>query len=161
MSTDYPLAKAALFHLGRVWPRLVGFDDLLGDTRARLGARSGIPGTDASALVDILLATYAAGLIELSTHAPRFVLEPGPTPTTSPVARLQLERGPFVATLRHTSVRIEDDLGRQLLRLMDGSRTREALLREMRPQIASPVDIVAADLDRKIAEVARLVLFVA
>jgi methyltransferase-like protein len=161
MSTAYPLAKAALFHLGRVWPRLVGFDDLLRDVRALLNGVSGGPGPDPSALIDILLAAYVAGLVELSTHAPRFVLEPGPRPTASPVARLQLERGPFVATLRHTSVRIEDDLGRHVLRLMDGSRTREALLCEMKAHVASSVEIGAVDLERKIAEVARLALFVA
>ena len=33
MSTDYPLAKAAVFHLGQLWPRLVGFDDLQRDGR--------------------------------------------------------------------------------------------------------------------------------
>jgi len=161
MSTDYPLAKAAVFHLGQVWPQLVGFDDLLRNAREQLGRRSGNPGTDANALLDILLAAYAAGLIELSTHAPRFVLEPGPRPTASPVARLQLQGGAFVATLRHTSVCIEDDLGRQLLRLMDGSRDREALLREIKTHVASSVEIAAADLERKLAEVARLALLVA
>jgi hypothetical protein len=161
MSTNYPLAKAAMVHLAHVGPRSVGFDDLLGAARAQLGGSSGLGGKDAGALVDILLAAYSAGVIELSTHVSRFVLEPGPTPTISPVARLQLERGPLVATLRHTSVRIDDDLGCQLLRLMDGSRTREALLREMKAHLASSVEIAPADLDRKIAEVARLALFVA
>ena len=175
MSTDYPLAKAAVFSLGQVWPRVVGFDDLLRGARAQLGGGAAIPGAEASTLLDILLAAYAAGLIELSTHAPRFVLEPGSTPTASPVARLQLERGPFVTTLRHTSVCIEDDLGRHLLRLMDGTRSREMLLREMTRLISTvgPRDtlhgtegsaggeLTVAGIERKIREAARLALLMA
>ena len=161
MSTDYPLAKAAVFYLGQMWPRLVSFDELLRETRAQLGGGFGNHGVDASTLLDILLVAYAAGVIELSTHAPRFVLKAGPRPTASPVARLQLERGSFVATLRHTSVCIEDDLGSRLLLLMDGTRTAEMLLHEMHNHVSSPVEVTRVGLEQKIAEVARLALLVA
>jgi SAM-dependent methyltransferase len=158
LSTDHPLAKAAMLHLGQVWPRLVGFDNL------RAIGRSGASAADAGALRDILLAAYNAGLVELRTLAPRFTLEPGPRPITSPVARLQLEHGGFVASLRHTSVWIEDDLGRRLLTLMDGTRTAETLRQELGAYVsaqASPVQVSAADVDRKIVEAARLALLIA
>lgn len=154
MSTDHPLAKAAMLHLGQAWPRLVGLDELLRT------ARSGTSADEADALLDILLAAYTAGLVELSTHSPRFALEPGPRPTASPVVRLQLEHGSFVASLRHTSVYIEDDLGRRLLRLMDGTRTPE-MLRHALEAPPSPVEVSAAALARKMVEVARLALLVA
>ena len=109
MSTDYPAAKAVLVHLGRVWPREIRFDALLDEV--------GVKEAEATAkLRDILLAAYTAGFVELSTLAPHFVLEPGVRPLASPVARLQTQSGAFVTTLRHTSVSIEDDLGRRLLR---------------------------------------------
>ena len=155
LATDHPLAKAALFELGRAWPRKVGFDELV-----RTIARNGASVDEAGALVDILLAAYTAGLVELSTHAPHFALEPGPRPIASPVARLQLEHGFFVASLRHTSVYIEDDLGRRLLRLMDGTRTLDVLRRELEAQ-TSPVQVSPAALEKKVAEVARLALLVA
>ena len=154
MSTNHPLAKAAMLHLGQAWPRLVGLDELLRT------ARSGTSADEADALLDILLAAYTAGLVELSTHSPRFALEPGPRPTASPVVRLQLEHGSFVASLRHTSVYIEDDLGRRLLRLMDGTRTPE-MLRHALEAPPSPVEVSAAALARKMVEVARLALLVA
>jgi SAM-dependent methyltransferase len=159
LSTDHPLAKAAMLHLGQVWPRLVGFDDLL-----RTVGRSGASAAEAGALLDILLAAYTAGLVELSTHAPHFALEPGPRPTASPVARLQVEHGSFVATLRHTSVCIEDDLGRRLLTLMDGTRTSAMLRDELGVYGSaqpSPVEVSAAIVDRKVGEAARLALLIA
>ena len=159
MSTDHPLAKAAILHLGRIWPRVVRFDELL-----RNIGRGGANAVEVASLLDILLAAYTAGFIELHTHAPHFALEPGPRPTASPVARLQLEHGSFVASLRHTSVCIEDDLGRRLLKLMDGSRTPDMLRHELAVYVSaqpSPVEVSASVVERKVAEAARLALLVA
>jgi len=159
MSTDHPLAKAAMLHLGQVWPRVIGFDDLL-----RNIGRRGDNAAETGSLLDILLAAYTAGFIELHTHAPHFALEPGPRPTASPVARLQLARGSFVASLRHTSVCIEDDLGRLLLRLMDGTRTPEMLRHDLGVHVStqpSPVEVSATLVESKVAEAARLALLVA
>jgi SAM-dependent methyltransferase len=155
LATDHPLAKAAMLELGRAWPRQVGFEDLL-----RIIAPGTVTADATGALIEILLAAYTAGLVELSTYSPHFALEPGPRPTASPVARLQLEHGSFVASLRHTSVYIEDDLGRRLLRLMDGTRTPEMLRRELEAP-PSPVQVSPAALEQKMVEVARLALLVA
>lgn len=159
LSTDHPLAKAAMLRLGQASPRLLGFDELL-----RTIGRGGAGADETGALLDILLAAYTAGLVELSTHPPPFVLEPGPRPTASPVVRLQLEHGAFVASLRHTSLRIEDDLARRLLTLMDGTRTRDMLRRELEahdPATVSPAEVSAAAVDRKVIEAARLALLIA
>lgn len=153
LSTDHPLAKSAMLRLGEAWPRPLRFDELRGT------AWGNGTGDQSGALLDILLAAYTAGLVELATQAPSFALEPGPRPTASPVARLQLERGAFVASLRHTSVHIEDDIGRRLLKLMDGTRTPDMLRRDLEAQVA-PVEVTAAALDRKVVEVARLALLV-
>lgn len=159
LSTDHPLAKAAMLHLGQVSPRLMGFDELL-----RTIGRNRTSPDEVGSLLDILLAAYTAGLVELSTHAPHFALEPGPRPTASPVARLQVAHGAFVASLRHTSVHIEDDLSRRLLMLMDGTRTLDALRRELEahdPANPSRAEVSAAVVDRKVIEAARLALLIA
>lgn len=167
VATGDPLAKAAVHHLGRMWPELVGFDDVLHACRRALGTEN----ADADALCDVLLAAYSAGLVELSTRAPRFVLEPGARPTASAVARLQLESGARVATLQHTSVSIEDRSARALLGLLDGTRDRASLRDELNALIgrdvplpdgalaAPPVD--DQGLDRILTGVARLRLLVA
>lgn len=159
LSTDHPLAKAAMLRLGQVSPRMIGFDELL-----RTIGRGGASPDETGPLLDILLAAYTAGVVELSTHAPRFELSPGPRPTASPIARLQLEHGAFVASLRHTSIHIKDDLARRLLKLMDGTRTLEMLRHELEAHdlaAPSPVEVSAAVVGQKVIEAARLALLIA
>jgi len=182
MSTDHRLAKAALFYLGTMWPRAVALPELARQARAILGEPSAggphAPGEeppDVRALCDILITAYAAGLVELSTTAPSFTLEVSERPTVSPIARLQAERGDdFVATLRHASLHLEDLPARYLLSLLDGTRDRAALLREMQTfvaRVANPspstpdgtsppglATVNAEGLERKLAELGRLSL---
>jgi hypothetical protein len=67
-----------------------------------------------------------------------------------------------VTNLRHTSVRIEDDLGRRLVTLLDGSRDRAALAADLRAFLANRGDPVPADLadalDRSLEGLAGLAL---
>ena len=162
LSTDAPLAKAALLRLGQIWPQTLHFSALLRTTLDALGRTDDGSPAEATALVDILLAAYAAGVIELGTSPPCFVREPGPRPVANPVARLQLERGAsVVTTLRHTSVEVVDELTRRLLRSMDGTRTREGLRLEMTKHAAPSIEITEADIELKVVEAARLALLVA
>lgn len=183
MSTDHRLAKAAMFYLGTKWPRAVALPELAAQGRAMLGDAvdsgadsRGKPAPDVRALCDILLTAYSAGLVELSTTAPIFTVEVSEYPTVNPVARLQAERGDdFVATLRHSTLHIEDPLARHLLCLLDGTRNRADLLREMQGFIASrgadpaahgedaqrtsgPSTVTMEGLERKLAELTRLAL---
>jgi SAM-dependent methyltransferase len=154
MSTDYPAAKATLLHLGRVWPWMVHFDALVSEVgvhEAEVAAR----------LRDVLLTAYTAGFVYLGTHEPPLALKPGVRPTASPVARLQVESDAFVTTLTHRSVCIEDDPGRRLLRLMDGTRTREELLEEMRRSVPTPTDVTSEGFERTLTQLARFGLLVA
>ncbi len=52
----------------------------------------------------------------------------GERPEASPVARWQAARGPELTSLRHEPVRLDDPLGRFLVRLCDGTRDRAALV---------------------------------
>src|SRR5262245_36011475 len=161
LSTNVPLAKAAIFHLGKIWPYAVSFDALVSATGDYLDERTRST-VDATTLADILLAAYAAGVIELSTSPPRFVVEPGPRPTANPVARVQLARGSSMVTnLRHASIEIGDELTRHLVGLMDGTRTSEALRAEMNARVEPPLEITRAAIDTKVAEAASFALLVA
>jgi hypothetical protein len=183
MSTDHRLAKAAMFHLARVWPRAIALPDLAAQGRAILGdavdsgsTGRGEPTPDVPALCDILVNAYAAGLVELSTTAPVFAVEVSEYPTVSPVARFQVGRGDdFVATLRHSTLQIEDTFARHLIGLLDGTRNRADLLREMQAFIAAhgaepaardadpdrapgPPTVTLEGLERKLVELGRLAL---
>ena len=148
--TAHPLAKAALLELDALWPRRADFPGLL--ARARERAASGAPEErDAAALAEILLYCYAAGLIELHAHAPRFAARAGERPEASALARLQARENPWVTTLCHGRVRLEDEVGRRLVELLDGTRDRAALERELG---------VMGGLEQSLERLARLPLLV-
>jgi methyltransferase-like protein/2-polyprenyl-3-methyl-5-hydroxy-6-metoxy-1,4-benzoquinol methylase len=182
MATWHPLAKAALLDLVTRWPKSLRFDELLGNIRRSLGRENGGPketeSADAVALGEILMAAYAEGLVELHSYEPAFVAEVSQRPVASPLARRQIETDDMVATLRHTSVRVEGPLERALLKLLDGTRDRAALLRDLKASLESgevpwkQLGILpgngeemgrrlAEGLDRNLARLGRLALLVA
>jgi methyltransferase-like protein len=135
MSTGHPFTKAVIMELVESWPRLLAFHDLLATTRGALGpehpAADAGPEGGAVALAKILLATFAAGLVELHAHVPGFVMEVGERPLASPLARLQARESRWVTNLRHATIQLEGELVRHLLMLLDGTRDRAALLRDL------------------------------
>jgi methyltransferase-like protein len=53
------------------------------------------------------------------------------------LARFQLQHDNVVATLRHHTLRIEDEVGRHLVTLLDGTRDRAALFRDLSERVKS------------------------
>jgi SAM-dependent methyltransferase len=141
MSTNLPLAKAAILYLAARWPLAVPFGEL--------------PGASA-ALADLLLKIYTSGLLELHLAPSRFTLEASERPRAFSLARLEAESGSLVTTLRHTTVELDDDLGRRLVTLLDGTRDRAALLKDLASE--SSVPLRAEDLERSLTGLARLAL---
>jgi len=147
VSTDLPLAKAALCNLSRAWPAAVPFGELLAQARAQIGTSS-LAATDIEAdaqlLCDVLFQLYAAGLIELRVHVPHFVLEPAERPTVSPLARLQAMTSERLTNLFHKTVEVADPEVRHLVHLMDGTRDhfalRSALAEALRSRAAGSED---------------------
>jgi methyltransferase-like protein/SAM-dependent methyltransferase len=122
---DYPPAQEAFSVIAGSWPRRLAFGELVSMVQARIGAFSG---EDAAIMGDALLAGFACGKVQLHVHLPRFVLQVSERPVASALARLHARNGPLVTNLRHDSVRMDDELGRELLAALDGTRDRAALL---------------------------------
>lgn len=81
--------------------------------------------------VDLALELYRRGMISLST-LPCPAARAGERPLASRLVRYQAERGDAaVATLRHRPLAVEDEAGRKLLSLLDGSRSRDELASAM------------------------------
>jgi SAM-dependent methyltransferase len=131
LTTDNPLIKASLVHLGDAWPEAVAFSDLLAQARALVPAhatQADESDAEERAVAETLLKAYAGGLIELHSCPPRLAAVPGERPLASPLARVQAETGSQVTNLRHHNILVQDELGLALLRLLDGTRDRTALI---------------------------------
>ena len=93
---------------------------------------------------------YAANFVQLHVWAPAIVSAASERPVASALARLQAAQGTRVTNLRHGSVEVPDELGRRLIVLLDGTRDRAALLREL--------DRPADELERSLQGLAALAL---
>jgi hypothetical protein len=79
------------------------------------------------ALCDALVHGAIRGIVWPHAHPPALSMRAGERPCASALARLQARDGEPVATLRHNSIRIADELDRRVLWLLDGTRDRAAL----------------------------------
>src|SRR5262245_1145409 len=73
-----PLVKAALTHLGEIWPAAIPFRDLPGAAQYRLSISERDLGMDnhrARLLLSSLLKGAAPGAVEFSVNAPRLVVD--------------------------------------------------------------------------------------
>ncbi len=173
METDHPLTKAAMFTLGQSWPHRLVIDELLNQARSVLGCASeaarGPGADDAGTLCETLLQAHGAGLVEFHLHAPASATQPGGHPTASALARYQIQHGDVVTNLYHQPVQVEGAMAKALLLLLDGTRDRAALNAAMAAELqgsaasSRPPDLqlVAGQLDKQLAKLARLGLLVA
>jgi SAM-dependent methyltransferase len=88
-----------------------------------------------------VLRLLTAGLIELSTVSYPMVRHAGERPLASPLARLQASRGDTqVSTLAHAAALLDTDDARQLLLLLDGTRTADEIAASLGTELASVQD---------------------
>jgi hypothetical protein len=154
IATDHALVREALERVGAAWPAALWVAELIPPD---CGA------ADRTALCDALLRCYAANLAQLHIHPPALTTAPGDAPEAGALARHQARAGEMVTNLRHVSVRIEDELGRELVTLLDGTRDRAALTAELARFLRERGDDrsqaeLRDGLDRSLQGLARLAL---
>ena len=123
LTTDHPLVRRALERVGRGWPGAVWVRELIPEDASE---------ADRMAVCGAVLRCYAANLAQLHAAPPPLTTSVSERPEASPLARHQARSGQLVTNLRHASVRLEDDLGRRLVTLLDGARDRAQLLQDLR-----------------------------
>ena len=133
VTASHPFSKAVMQRLAEVWPGSLSFPDLLASA-SQLATQDAHP----EGLADLLLATYAAGVIELHAAPVRCTSRVSPFPIASPLARSQAARGRRMTTARHTAVDLSDDKVRSLIALLDGHHDCDALARELRSVLELP-----------------------
>jgi SAM-dependent methyltransferase len=120
LSTNHPVAKRILTELSGRWPGWTPVPELPLD------------GMEHEAAAALLLRLYEARALDLRLRPPHLVSTVSKRPVASPLARYQLADGlETVTNQRHVSVTLTDALSRQFLMLLDGSRDRAALLRDL------------------------------
>src|SRR5262245_16827242 len=134
LRTDHGLTKAALLHLGAIWPQPVSFADLVTAAVDRLGpaAPAGAKFDEAmESLRGILIRCFCYGIIEVDVFPPRLTASISERPEASMLARRQLETGALLTNLRHCTVALSDPTTKQLLTLLDGTRTIDQLVSDL------------------------------
>lgn len=175
--TDFPLGKACLLTLAEKGLIGVGFTPLLEEAKKRLQDTGLTMDSDAvlrGNLCEFLLRLYGAGVVDFRSSPALGTATPSQTPLASPIARWQIRHGNIVTSLFHVAVQVEDDIGRQLLSLLDGTRDREALAdalwQYLQAKDPSPTTesersarrgTLESDLERNLVKLARLGLLVA
>lgn len=131
IGTGVPLIKAALLHLGEIWPAAIRCDDLVAAAQSKLRAL-GTPQADEDAgatdrLADNLVQCCLSDIIEVHSRASTFTNKISERPTASALARWQSEHGEVVTNRRLESVRLEH-LDRNVLQLLDGTRAHQEIV---------------------------------
>lgn len=132
ISTPVPLAKAALQHLGAIWPASILLDDLVAEAVNRVQAVGAAPSGEAEIqrVKDNLVQCVVGSVAHASCGPDAFVARISEKPAVSPLARLQAARSEIVTSRRHHAVRF-DAFDRVVITLLDGSRDRAAFLDEL------------------------------
>jgi hypothetical protein len=143
-----PLLKAALVTLYLGYPVRFSFERLLSEA-AELAA---VP-RDAEKLRRWLQPLWETGFLDVHAHMPAIVLEAGDKPLAHHMARLCAQEMRKVPSLLGAGAELEDETDRQLLLLLDGTRDRRALQREL--------SLDSSELEGRLNNICRLGLMVA
>ena len=126
MTTDHPAAKAAALIIWERWPQRLTFEELSAAVNDRI---SEWPDA-AIELPEVLLKMAIGGLLGIKASAATFQTTVSDRPTASPVARMQASQQPIITNLQHQSVMLQE-IDLSVLRLLDGSRSRDEIVRDL------------------------------
>jgi hypothetical protein len=135
LTTGNLLGRSLFWCLIDSRPERVPFEKLARDVECRARQKLGFvpkPELDAaSELADFVWQTYLIGLLELHVHVPPFATHLSERPAASPLARLEARTGTFVTTLHCRNLHLSDALQRGVVMLLDGTRDRAALRKDL------------------------------
>lgn len=108
------------------------------------------------ALAEYVFRLFLSQVIRLQTAQFPLTATPGERPIASPLARFQVANGqPSATTLHHTMVSLEDPSVRAFIALLDGTRTRADLSREIAASHNVPRTVAEIRVTEALAALAR------
>jgi SAM-dependent methyltransferase len=112
-------------------------------------------------LAEYVLTLFVANAIRIGAAPFSLSLTPGDRPVASPLARFQAARGEkTLATLRHYPADLEDASTLAFVTLLDGTRTRDDLAREIAAQAGETAEASMAKVLAALTELTRLGLMI-
>lgn len=124
-----PVLRRALELLAERRPHSVSFDELLAAAAGNAPSER-----DAAAIIALCRQCYDDMLAHFFNAPSNALRDAGSRPRVSAVARLQAQSGMIITTLNHTAVQFDEPIPILLLRVADGSRTRDELLEILRAE---------------------------
>jgi methyltransferase-like protein len=124
LESNHPGVKTLLGELGKAWPRALSFEELephLAGTGLALDAQG----------VALIFRLAVAKMIEFRGWNPPLARSIPERPKASQVSRQEAQTRSTATSLLHLSVSLEDPKLRCLIKLLDGTRTRDELLKAM------------------------------
>jgi methyltransferase-like protein/SAM-dependent methyltransferase len=133
LETRHPLIYAALKALWLHWPVAVSFEALLNAARAEKATEAAgrAEVDEVRTLSEALTIAYRAGFLRLQVLPNQVTNVVSQRPSTSRLTRYLLERGNWATNQLHASMKFPDALSRRLVQLLDGTRDREMLTRDL------------------------------
>ena len=152
LTTDHSAVIAALERVIAAWPAILPIADLWPPDAEP---------EEREIICESLLRCYSAALAGVHAEPAAFGTSAVERPRVTAMARLQAQEGPMVANLRHDPTTL-DDPARALVTLLDGTRDRAALLRDLAPTLDGVAGAdLAVWLERSLSELARSALLLA
>jgi methyltransferase-like protein len=171
ISTDHRLSRAAIGLLGACWPASRSFTELVDQALALLGSaadqvRENLD-EEVEALAKLIFRVFAAGQIQLHFSPKCLTTTIEAKPKASLLARKQAETSLIVTNALHRTVSMKDETVRQFLMLVDGTRTVDELVSDLKAVVArssqseSLPAVTRQTVDQNLGLLARLGLLVA
>jgi SAM-dependent methyltransferase len=164
LRSKHPVSKAAFGAIGRKWPGRYDFATLANEVMKETG---GPIESVEEVLEKVLWEALTTGLIDAWPDAGNFTSRPSEKPRACALVRRMLELGDSIVTRLHSTVAIGDAAGKYLISLLDGTRDRAALTREMansevlkeqEPDPAKRQALAKANVETGLEQLAKLTL---
>jgi methyltransferase-like protein len=140
------IPTAVYLALGDAYPRGLRYEELLSRALKSVNIdRESLPEDVEGKIVRMILSSYVNGVIELRPYQPELPTAISERPIASTLARKQAAADGSVVSCLLESNPMTDAFPRQLLRLLDGTRDRERLRRDMGSAISD--EQIAAGLE--------------
>jgi len=130
VSSGVPIIKAALSHLGEIWPNYIEFDALVAAALERCAdGANGSQDRDGAIqrLSDNLRLCCLGGVVDVHSEPPSFATQAGERPRADALARQAAKVAEAATNRRHEVLRLEP-VDRQVLQLLDGQHDQAAIV---------------------------------